>query len=243
MSSSTAALRASAARALVGILTLAAGALTLSAAAEPPQWQSPESIRETARDLVLRTHADAGGVSVDAIAVDDRLKLPACSQPLDAQAQGAFRNGRGTVAVSCSGAQPWRLFVPVRATIATVAVVAKRNLQAGDVIRADDLELREAAATSLPYEYLTGAEQAVGLTVRRTIPAGTVLVPAALERPRVVERGALVTLVSGRGPVAVRGEGVALEAAGLRQRVRVRAASGRVVEGIVESATEVRVGS
>jgi flagellar basal body P-ring formation protein FlgA len=243
MSSSTAALRRCAARALVGILTLAAGALTLSAAAEPSQWQSPESIRDAARELVLSAHAESTAVTVDAIAVDERLKLPACSAPLEAQAQGAFRNGRGTVAVSCAGAQPWRLFVPVRAHVAAVALVAKRNLQAGEVIAADDVELREASSASLPYEFLTEPAQAAGLTVRRTIPAGTVLVPAALERPRVIERGALVTLISGRGAVAVRGEGVALEAAGLRQRVRVRAASGRVVEGVVESATEVRVGS
>jgi flagella basal body P-ring formation protein FlgA len=243
MSSSTAGLRRCAACALVGILTLIAGALTLSSAAEPSQWQSPESIRDAARELVLRTHADASGITVEAIAVDDRVKLPKCSLPLEAQAQGTFHNGRGTVAVSCPGAQPWRLFVPVRALVATVAVVAKRNLGAGDVIAADDLELRKASSASLPYEFLSLPAQAVGLTVRRTIPAGTVLVPAALERPRVIERGALVTLVSGRGAVAVRGEGVALEAAGLKQRVRVRAASGRVVEGIVESATEVRVGS
>jgi flagella basal body P-ring formation protein FlgA len=78
--------------------------------------------------------------------------------------------------------------------------------------------------------------------VRRTLPAGTVLVPAAVDRPRVVERGALVTLVSGGGAVAVRAEGVALESAGVNQRVRVRSPSGRVVEGVVAASGEVEVG-
>lgn len=242
MSHRTAALRRRAARAFAGILTLAAGALTL-ARAETTAWQSPESIRDAAREFVVGSVASSSAVTVDAVAVDERLKLPLCSAPLETQAQGAFRNGRGTVAVNCPGAQPWRLFVPVRAHVATVALVTKRHVQAGNVISADDLELREASSASLPYEFLTEPTQALGLTARRTIPAGTVLVPAALERPRVIERGALVTLVSGSGAVLVKGEGVALEAAGLKQRIRVRAASGRIIEGVVQSATEVRVGS
>ena len=63
-------------------------------------------------------------------------------------------------------------------------------------------------------------------------------------RPRshLIERGALVTLVSGSGSVTVKSEGVALEPATLGQRVRVRSASGRVVEGAVEGLGQVRVG-
>ena len=69
------------------------------------------------------------------------------------------------------------------------------------------------------------------------------LVPAALEHPELIERGALVTLVSGGGSVSVRSEGVALEGGRLNQRVRVRSPSGRVVEGVVEASGEVRVGT
>jgi flagella basal body P-ring formation protein FlgA len=70
-----------------------------------------------------------------------------------------------------------------------------------------------------------------------------VLVPAALDRPALVERGGLVTLVSGTGSVAVRSEGVALEPARLGDRIRVRSQSGRIVEGVVEASGEIRVGT
>jgi flagella basal body P-ring formation protein FlgA len=59
----------------------------------------------------------------------------------------------------------------------------------------------------------------------------------------MVHRGQLVTLIAGDGPVAVRSEGVALEAARLRQRLKVRSASGRVIEGTAEGPGQVRVGS
>jgi flagella basal body P-ring formation protein FlgA len=52
-----------------------------------------------------------------------------------------------------------------------------------------------------------------------------------------------VTLTAGDGPVAVKSEGVALEAARLRQRLKVRSASGRIIEGTAEGPGLVRVGS
>src|SRR5690606_38046529 len=226
-------------RASVGILTLAAGLLTLTAGAV--EWQSPESVRAAARDYVMRSVGP--GVRVEAVAVDDRLKLPACTEPLGAAAQGALRNGQGTVAVSCSGAQPWRLFVPVRTASDVGVLVVQRDVAAGERLAAADLAVVERPSGSLPYQYFTTLEQGVGLVVRRTLPAGTVLVPAAVDSPRVVERGALVTLVAGGGAIAVRAEGVALESGGVNERVRVRSASGRVVEGVVAASGEVHVGS
>ena len=226
-------------RVAVGFLTLAACALTLAEAAE---WQSPESIASAAREFVLE-RVDASHVSVEAVGIDERLRLAACTVPLTVQAQSELRGGNGTVAVSCAGAQRWRLYVPVRAAMRSSALVTRRALQAGERIDAADLVLETRSTATLPYEYLTSPEQAVGASVRRTIPAGAVLVPAALRVAIAVERGALVTLVATHGTVTVKTEGTALEPARLDERVRVRSASGRVVEGVVSAPNEVQVGS
>lgn len=223
-----------------GFLTLAAVvALTPAPAAE---WQTPASIRDAARELV-RARLGAADVSIDAVGVDERVRLPACTVPLTARAQSELKVGTGTVAVACEGMQPWRLYVPVRATLQTAAVVARRAIQAGEPIGAADIALERRSTAALPYEYLTDARQAVGATARRTIAAGAVLVPAALKSSVAVERGTLVTLIAKTGTVIVRSEGVALEAAKLNERVRVRSRSGRVVEGIAAAANEVHVGS
>ena len=73
-------------------------------------------------------------------------------------------------------------------------------------------------------------------------PAGAVLLAAALEQPPGVDRGGLVTLIATNATVQVKAEGVALEPGRLKERVRVRSASGRVVEGVVEAPGQVRVG-
>jgi len=220
--------------ALVGILTFAAGSLTVRAAG----WQSPDSIRTAARTAALQN----GAVDVEAVAVDDRLKLPACGDALRTEMQRVIQRGSGTVAVSCQGPEPWRLFVPVRAVEQLPVVVLRRNVQPGEVLVADDLEVRQLASAGLPFDYVGKAEMAVGQTVRRSQPAGAVLLAAALEQPLGVERGALVTLIAGNATVQVKAEGVALEPGRLKERVRVRSASGRVVEGVVEAPGQVRVG-
>jgi flagella basal body P-ring formation protein FlgA len=90
---------------------------------------------------------------------------------------------------------------------------------------------------------LSEPHQAVGSTLRRTQTLGAVLIPAALELPMIVERGALVTVIAGDGPVTVKSDGVALEGARLGQRLRVRSASGRIVEGTAEGPGQVRIGT
>jgi flagella basal body P-ring formation protein FlgA len=227
---------------IVGFLTLACAALTLGAFAQPrTTWQTPDSIREAARLSIAATiGADA---TVEAVAVDDRLKLPECAVPLDTEIARPVQRGQGTVTVSCRGANPWRLFVPVRVTQQVTVLVVRNGLAAGQVIGADDIDARPQSAATLPYEYLTDAASVVGLTARRSLPAGSVLVGGVLDRPELVARGALVTLISGSGPILVKSSGVALEPGRARERVRVRSESGRIVEGVVEMSGEVRVGS
>jgi flagella basal body P-ring formation protein FlgA len=135
------------------------------------------------------------------------------------------------------------LFVPVRAANDATALVLVRNVQPGEVLAAADFEVAARSSASLPYGYLADAEQAVGQAMRRMQTAGSVLTASALVAPEVIRRGELVTLTSGAGSVTVKSEGVALEAARLNQRLKVRSASGRVVEGTAEGPGQLRVGT
>ena len=206
-------------------------------------WQPPESIRSAAEQFALETLAGYADISVQARGVDERLKLPACATALQAGVERPLRNGQGTVSVSCSGPQPWRLLVPVRASHQVQVLVAQRNLVRGQRLTAADVSLQPRQSSTLPYQYLTRLQEAVGLNIRRSVAAGAVLVPAALDRPRLVQRGQLVTLIAGSGGIMVKSEGIALEDATLNQRVRIKTRAGRVVEGVVEAQSQVRVGS
>jgi flagella basal body P-ring formation protein FlgA len=225
---------------IVGILTVV-GALTAIARADDAdlRWQPTETIAEAVRAAA----AAAGSPEVEAGTIDSRLKLSRCATALQAKVERAITRGHGTVAVSCSEPTPWRLFVPVRAVNDVAVLVLARSVQPGEVLAAEDVVVAQRSSASLPYDYLTERVQAVGLAMRRTQPAGAVVTAAALEAPEVVRRGELVTLTSGSGPINVKSEGVALEPARLHQRIKVRSASGRVIEGTAEGPGQVRVGS
>jgi flagella basal body P-ring formation protein FlgA len=221
---------------VVGILTVGGGGLT--AEDVDARWQPIETIAAAAREAAMA----AGAEGVEAVALDERLKMNRCAGALEAEVVRAIARGNGTVAVSCS--EPaWRLFVPVRVRSDVAVLVLARNVQPGETLTAADVAVERRSSASLPYDYLSDGAQAVGLTLRRTQPAGAVVTAAALEAPEVVRRGELVTLTSGSGPITVKAEGIALEPARLRQKLKVRSASGRVIEGTAEGPGQVRVGS
>jgi len=101
-----------------------------------------------------------------------------------------------------------------------------------------------AAAAPITFGLVGAATPLYGVIGVRWNPwtAGALLLASALEQPQGVERGALVTLIASNATVQVKAEGVALEPGRLKERVRVRSASGRVVEGVVEAPGQVRVG-
>jgi flagella basal body P-ring formation protein FlgA len=213
--------------------------LTVRADEIDARWQPPATIAEAAQSAA----AASGAGDVEAVTIDVRLKLNRCGAPLEAKVERAITRGAGTVTVSCSEPTPWRLFVPVRVTNDVTVLVLARNVQPGEVLTAEDVAAAQRSSASLPYDYLSASEQAVGLSLRRSQPAGAVITAAALEAPEVVRRGELVTLTSGAGSISVKSAGIALEPARLNQRLKVRSASGRVIEGTAEGPGQVRVGS
>jgi len=79
--------------------------------------------------------------------------------------------------------------------------------------------------------------------LKRPLPPGTVLVTDVFAADVLIRRGQQVTLVSSVGGIEVRANGAAISEGGVRDRVRVQNLSSlKVVEGVVESASLVRVG-
>jgi flagella basal body P-ring formation protein FlgA len=166
-------------------------------------FQSPESVRAAAAG-VLGNGAE--------VVVGARLRMPACSQPLQAAANGAT-----SVAVRCADSPGWQVYVPVR-------------VRQGDEA--------QAPAPAAPVAAIPAAPAAtVGRRLRRATPLGD---PADAEKPAVL-RGDPVVLVSRAGGMEVRVGGRAMGAAAIGGTVSVentasrRIIRGRLVEpGVVE---------
>ncbi len=222
---------------------MAAGGLTTGAGADTATaWQSPDSIQQAA-ETYARTRLGLGSdADVETAGVDQRLRLQRCESALETRTHGAISGGRATVAVRCPGPSPWQIFVPVRVFRTIQVAVAARPIAAGELITANAVDVVRRSSAGLPHQYAEGLQAVVGQRARRAIAAGNVIQLTSLNVMKAVQRGSLVTLTTHRAGITVRGEGTALEEGAIGERIRLRTPAGRVVEGVVESDSEVRIG-
>ena len=207
--------------------------------------QSHESIRQAAENFIVAELRTSQGVSPVARAghLDSRLRLSDCSKPLEAFHPNTGRSlGNTTVGVRCSGAKPWTLYVPVAVSVYEKVVVAARSLARGELLQAKDVILAERDIVGLRSGYFTEATQAVGKQVTRNLTSGMALTASMVKASRQIKRGQQVNLIVGTDSLQVHMIGEALSDGAAGERIRVRnKKTNRVVEGVVQSASTIRV--
>ncbi len=204
-------------------------------------WQSHEAIRGAAEAAALKA-SQSGAVAV-ADGLDPRLRLVECSAPLTATvAANGVPSARLTAEVRCVGAQPWRLYLPVRMTSTRPLVVASRALARDTVLAASDVRLANASTGSVPAGALHDPGLAVGRLLRRPVDEGQAIVVPLLAAPAVVRRGQQVSVEARTGGLTVSVAGVARRDGALGDTIEVESGtSGRIVEAVVRSAKSVEV--
>lgn len=180
---------------------------------------------------------------VSAAKLDPRLRVESCGLPLQAFEQSATARGeRVTVGVRCAAANTWTLYVPVSVEIEVPVLVLRRALARRARVAMIDVEPETRRMPGNAASFVQDTASLQGHRLKRSLPAGTALTVDMLVPDVVVRRGQQVTLIAASGPVEIRAQGHALTEGGIDDRVRVQnATSLKVVEGVVESDSVVRV--
>lgn len=166
--------------------------------------------------------------------LDPRLALPACEQPQVSWSAGAVPSGNSSLDLSCPAAG-WSLRLPVTIAEKRMGVVATRPLKAGELLAPDDVRLAEMTSPALSRNVLNRLDQAIGQSMRSSVPAGAWLRSFMLQQPDVIRTNQRVkVLAQGDGFVAA-AEGTARGNAAAGESVRVRMASGREVSGVAQA--------
>ena len=216
---------------------------TLPGALAAPH-QPLQSIRDAARSYVEEgLDGLAGRVVVEPSALDSRLRLTRCGEPLEAfLPSGTIGPGSVTVGVRCSGRKPWSLYVPVKVKVMRPVVVLARAMARGEVMRRQDFILEEQDTASLRAGFFADPGRVVGMRLRHSLPAGGVVSRRHLERPELVARGDRVLLVAGARGFTVQMQGKALDDGAAGEIIRVESLSSRrIVEGRVTEDGKVQV--
>jgi flagellar basal body P-ring formation protein FlgA len=207
--------------------------------------QSIDEVQATAEAFVRsRLPASQAKQFVTATKLDPRLRVALCGQPLQTFEQNATARGeRVTVGVRCAAANSWTLYVPVSVEVEIPVLVLRRALARRARVAIIDVEPETRRMPGTAAVFIQDTANLQGHRLKRSLPAGTALTVDMLVPDVVVRRGQQVTLIAASGPVEIRAQGHALTEGGVADRVRVQNMSSlKVVEGVVESDSVVRVG-
>ncbi|BAU58876.2 flagellar basal body P-ring formation protein FlgA [Halorhodospira halochloris] len=208
--------------------------------------QQPGLIEEAAEEFLYDILSqDYEHVEVSARGVDSRLNLAKCSGKLEAfipHGRDAIR--ASTVGVSCSGDEPWTVYVRMEIEIGADVVVASRPLSRGTTLDHDDVRIARRDVRRARGEWFTDIGDAIGLEAQRNIRQGDPITSRMVDQPLFVSRGERVTIQSGgQSGISITARGEAQENGRQGERIRVENLdSGREIEGRVVAPGVVRVG-
>jgi len=199
-------------------------ALATAAGTADGALQRPGALLDEAQQHIASAARAAypdGRITVDMLPLDPRLELAPCDE-LEYRLPGPRISSRQSIHVRCHAPQAWGFYATGRVRIEAPVLTLTRSVPRNAVLQAADMEVRYNDVTALRDGYMSEADDAVGLTARHNLRAGTPLYLHQLTRPTLVSRGDTVTLSANRGQVTIRTRAVALGDGSYGERVDVR---------------------
>lgn len=124
----------------------------------------------------------------------------------------------------------------------TTVPVLTVNLQNGDIIGENDIEMIEISQHDLQHSMITNKDNMIGMTPRRIAYAGKFLQDGSLIKPQLVNRGESVSITFTEGPLVLTAKGKALQSGAKGDIVRVtNSNSSRTIDAIVTATHQVIV--
>jgi flagellar basal body P-ring formation protein FlgA len=212
------------------------------------EWPGRPMRREDALDAVraaLRAAGAAPDCMIDMAGFTPPIvPLEASPRPAVAQMDYDAATGRFTALLSITGEgmEPITARIGGRVEEMVELPVPTKRLPPGAVVQPDDVHMGRVNVTAVRTEVVRALSQAVGMQLKRQVLPGQPLGVADLMRPAVVQRDSIVRMELDSRGLSLTGQGVALEAGAIGERIRVRNPVSRaVVEAEVVEPGVVRV--
>jgi flagella basal body P-ring formation protein FlgA len=143
--------------------------------------------------------------------------------------------------VRCAGERPWTLYLQAKVSVHATYYLASRAIGPGELLSAADLVARDGDLTLLPQAVITDPAQAVGSVALMRVSAGLPLRRDMLKSAESVTIGQSVKVVAQGQGFSISAEGSVMNNASPGQPVKVKMASGQIVQGIVKDGATVEI--
>ena len=120
--------------------------------------------------------------------------------------------------------------------------VIRSALRNGDIIGETDIDWIVIPEKKIQRDLVMKSDTLVGMTPRRSLLAGKPVLEGDLERPQIVTRGEIVTVIYKDGPMRLSAKGKALQNGAKGDAIRIsNVNSNRTLQGFVTNTKEVTV--
>ena len=156
-------------------------------------------------------------------AIDSRLRLPECSQPLKIFShQGKIKLGRNSIGVSCKGKQPWNIFHTATLSVYENIVVLRQAVQRGDIITSQHVKLENREISRIKSGFFTDFNQVINKQAKRNFSSGKILSAKHLTEPSLIKRGQKITIAATSPGFTIQMSGQAMQNGIKGQRIAVK---------------------
>ena len=223
------------------ILALALGSFTPGHAEQ--KFQSHDSIYELVKNTVVRNISTLADYEISVIPLDSLLKLPECTEPLEAfTTTDLIKAGRTSIGVRCNAEKKWSIFISAVIKIYETVIVLSRPVQRGEIITRQHLAIEKRDVSKLRGDFINQAEQIENKQAARQMPAGTVLGLKSFIEPRLIKRGDKIIISAIQPGFTIRMNGAAMMDGTKGQLIRIKNEnSGRIINATVIEAGLVTV--
>lgn len=210
------------------LLVLLVLPLVRAEAAGGEQVISREALAAMARQFVeqrIFEEHPAGDFSVEQTMLPNRVVVPSGTITYELELPFGVRYNAPTnvyILVKVDGRLMHKSLVRLRVHQYKEVVVLNRGLPAKTTVSYGDVRLERMDVTRLGAGYMTDLKRAVGMEVKRVLPAGAVLRTTMLTKPMIVERMAPVKIVSRLNGAEIVVDGQALQDGREGEIIRVK---------------------
>lgn len=196
-------------------------------------FQSLDTIYACVKEKVAK-NLTVTDYEVTVMPLDSQLKLPACTEPLEAFTTGLIKAGRTTIGARCNAGKKWSIFNSVDIKVYENVIILSRPLHRGEIINQQDLRIEKRDISKLRGDFVTQMEQIENKQAARDTPAGAILGLRSFIEPKLIKRGDKIIISSAQPALTIRMNGIAMMDGIKGQLIRIKNEnSGRVINATV----------
>ncbi|WP_416308145.1 flagellar basal body P-ring formation chaperone FlgA [Neptunicella sp. SCSIO 80796] len=200
-----------------------------------------KKIMQLGEDYVLKQLASNSNsdIAVEAMPIDNRIVIPACSVPYSVSAaSNALQQSNVTVKASCSTSD-WFLYFVVKVSETQQVVIAANALSPGAVLTAEDITVTKMDKSLLRSSTFADINDIIGARAKRRLTSGQPVTPNQL---CFICKGDEITIIAQGAGIQVKATGVAQQDGNIGEQIQVKNdRTMRMVNALVENVSEVIV--